>query len=125
MNNEPNCEDTERPTTEEVEVALHTALRDEGRLFPTTDDEIAALEDSLDLTAMPTPDANGFVAKLRNQRESKVIPMGPRKEVEAATENLAMAARNGRAIPVAVRRTMDELRKRYEQSKKTSNDGTR
>lgn len=116
MNKKPNREKPERLTTEEVEAALHAALRDEGRLFPTTDEEIAELEESLDLMAVPTPDANGFLAKLRKQRASKVVPMLTQEAVKTAKQNLAMAARNGEAIkdiPEDVRRRMDGLRRQY------------
>ena len=92
MKKNPNREKPERPTTEEVEAALHAALRDEGRLLPKTDEEIAALEESLDLTAVPTPDVNGFLAKLRKQRESKVVPLP--EEGEAAIENLILSSKN-------------------------------
>ena len=125
MNKKPSREKPERLTTEEVEAALHTALRDEGRLFPTADEEIAAQEGSLDLTAVPTPDVNGFLAKLRKLRESKVGPMPTQEAVQAATENLAMAARNGKGIPDEVRQRMDEMRRRYEQGSRSSGDGTR
>ena len=94
--------------------------------FPKTDEDIAALEENLDLTAVPTPDVNGFLAKLRKQRESKVVPMPRQKEeVVAAAENLAVAARNGKGIPDEIRQKMDEQRKRYEQGNKAPGDGTR
>ncbi len=125
MNKKPNREKPERLTTEEVEAALHAALRDEGRLFPTTDEEIAALEESLDLTDVPTPNVNGFLAKLRKQRESRVVAMPTREAVKAAAENLATAARNGKDIRGEVRQKMDELRRRYEQENNSSSDGTR
>jgi hypothetical protein len=125
MKNKTNREKPERLTTEDVEAALHAALRDEGRLFPNTDEEIAALEESLDLTAVPTPDVNSFLAKLRKQRESKVAPKPTRDAVEAASQNLAMAARNGKIIPDEVRQRMDAMRKRYEQGNTSSGDGTR
>ena len=125
MNNKPSRERPERLTTEEVEAALHAALRDEGRLFPKTDEDIAALEESLDLTTVPTPDAEGFLAKLREQRESKIKPMTSCKQgVEAASENLAMAARNGKSISDAIRQKMDKLRGQYEQGNQSSGNGT-
>jgi hypothetical protein len=124
MKNKTNREKLERPTTEEVEAALHAALRDEGRLFPETDAEVAELEESLDLTGVPTPDANGFLARLRQRQQSKITEMPKQKQqVEAAVENLAMAARNGKSIPKSTRQKMDELRERYEQGKKKSDDG--
>jgi hypothetical protein len=80
MKNPPNRDNPRRLTTQEVEAALYAALRDEGRLFPKTEEDVAALEESLDLTGVPTPDVNGFMAKLRESCESKIVqPVRPEK----------------------------------------------
>ena len=115
MKNPPNRDNPERLTTQEVEAALYAALRDEGRLFPQTEEDVAALEESLDLTGVPTPDVNGFMAKLRESSESEIVKLARTKNIpQTVLENLAMAARNGEKIPDEVRQKMDALRKVYE-----------
>lgn len=125
MNNKPDREKSERLTTEEVEAALHAALRDEGRLFTASDEDIAELEESLDLTAIPTPDVNGFMAKLRAQRQDKIIRLPRPEEAQAVSDNLAEAARNGKSISDEMRRKMAELRDQYEDPNHKTEDGNR
>src|SRR5687768_2884564 len=105
MKTPPKRDKPRELTTEEVEAALHAALRDEGQLFPQSDEDVAALEDSLDLSGVPTPDTNQFSQLLCEHAAGKVVPVPgtPPAVSHAIEENLAIAARNGGEIPDEVR----------------------
>lgn len=109
MKTPPKRDKPRELTAEEVEAALHAALRDEGQLFPESDEDVAALEDSLDLSGVPTPDRNEFSQLLHEHVSGKVIPLPDTAQAvsSAVEENLAMAARNGGKIPKEVRNKMD------------------
>jgi len=107
---------------QEVEAALHAALRDEGRLFPKTEEDIIGLEEALDLSKIPSPDVNRFLSKLRQHSKSTDHSPSAKTKAKAAEiladlENLAAAARNGGAISEASRKKMDAARAKREKQR--------
>jgi hypothetical protein len=112
----PNRNKARELTTEEVEAALHAALRNEGHLFPQTDEDVAELERNLDLSSVPTPDTDKFRRLLEEHAGNKVISLPQMNQATSPVveENLAQAARNGRKIPDEVQRRMDRLRAEHE-----------
>ncbi|HEY5297273.1 MAG TPA: hypothetical protein VIK59_05065 [Verrucomicrobiae bacterium] len=121
MKKQPNRE----LTTAEVEAALHAALRDEGHLFPQTDEDMANLEISLDLSGVPTPDTNKF-RKLLHEHEAENIIQFQANHVSSPVmeENFAMAARNGNKIRDKIRRKMDTARAEHEKQHPHSSNGS-
>jgi hypothetical protein len=116
MKKTPNSANKREITTVEVEAALHAALRDEGHLFPCTEEDVAELEASLDLKGVPTPDTNKFRQVLAEKQQYKIVqfPQAHQAESAMAEENLAIAARNGGKITDATRKKMDAARARSE-----------
>ena len=109
----------------QFEAALHAALRDEGCLFPTNAEEIASLEESMDLNGVPTPDTEKFRQMLRQKTEKIVELPSTAKvscdEVDQNLENLAMAARNGGEITDEIRKRMDADRARAKEQVRNNN----
>lgn len=132
----------------EFEAALHAALRDEGKLFPSNAEDIASLEASMDMNNVPTPDAQEFHRFLRecvkneghsikNVQKSSHPLKSTREvikgllnkgknlfslpEVDADLANLAGVARNGGEITEGVRKRMEADRSQAEEKTKNQN----
>jgi hypothetical protein len=109
----------------EFVAALHAALRDEVKLFPCSVEEVEALTAQMNMDGVPTPDTEKFRQLLRDTAQ-KVVEL-PRahpitsQDVEADMENLAMAARNGKAISPEIRRRMNEDRSKAAEQTKPRN----
>src|SRR5438067_532430 len=111
MKTHSNDEQPKELSDAEFEAALHAVLRDEGCLFPSSAEEVASLEESMDLGGVPTPDTEKFHRMLRQKPQNIVeLPSTAKlscNEVNQNLENLAMAARNGGEITEEVRKRMD------------------
>jgi hypothetical protein len=109
----------------QFEAALHAALRDEGCFFPTNAEEVASLEESMDMDGVPTPDMEKFRQMLRQKTEKIVeLPSTAKltcSEVNQNLENLAMAARNGGEITDEVRKRMEADRSRAKEQVRSHN----
>jgi hypothetical protein len=119
MKTQPESESPRKLSDAEFEAALYATLRDEGYLFPNGVDDVKALEASLDLSTVPTPDTHKFGQLLR-QHEEKVLDL-PRSAWARSNEvdqSLAAVARNGGAISEDVRRQMAVDSAREKEAKK-------
>jgi hypothetical protein len=116
MKNHPNRDNTVSQADAEVDTAIYAALREEGRLFPQTVEDVARLKTKLDTKGVPTPDTHAFRQFLRECVEGKIVSMPQATEIPSAESlpELAMAARNGRKISDAIRQKMNAKRDEYE-----------
>lgn len=107
----PKGEQPKQPSDAEFDAALHAALRDTNRLFPSSAEEVAVLKAHLDMNGVPTPDTQRFRELLRNKAQKIVGLPGTARctstDVEQDLERLAIAARNGGEITKEIRQRMD------------------
>jgi hypothetical protein len=100
------------PVLNDFEESFEKSLRSLGYLFPATDEEVTAFEslNKIENTHMDIPSANDI---LRKGRITSIAPKNNFIHTESS-ENLAMAARNGKEIPVEIKRKMNTDRKESE-----------
>jgi hypothetical protein len=109
MKRKPDSAPKRQLTLAEVEAMLHAELRDAGLLFPTTEEDIAKLQASLDAQGIPIPDSTKFRALLE-ERERHRLALKSSANTGSSSwpdENLALAARHGAKISPASRKKMD------------------
>lgn len=101
-----------------VEAHLNQTLRDDGRLFPETAEDLEAVMEDTDSEEVEPIPTERLLARIRgNAHESEdtnVISLDSEQFQAVADDMLAMAARNGDAIPDSVRQQMDKDRKQAE-----------
>ncbi len=106
-----NHEQSTELTDAEFDAALQATLRDKGCFFPKNSAEVASIRENLDLSGVPTPDAQKFQSFLQQMTDC-VVELPATAKLSCATvdeglETLAMVARNGGAITEEVRQRMD------------------
>ena len=96
---------------------LGKALRSYGYDFPETKDEIEVFEQKLSADEVPIHIEDNPTDILRRGLIKKVDLPTKLKVDHRTTTNLAMAAREGKELSEAVRRKMEEDRKRADEDK--------
>ncbi len=84
-------------TPEEVENIAYTTLRDAGKLFPQSAEDLEALESELDGADVPKVNAERLLKMLRAElpRPELNLPQHAPEAMLEVTESLALAARKG------------------------------
>ena len=106
-------------TSEALESLLHQVLREEGKVFPVSEEDIRNLEVEIDPNEVETIDPARLLARVRREKteeSSKVVPLFGKTSSEVEDELQAMAARNGGQIT-------DEVRKQMEQDRANAEKG--
>ncbi len=103
-------------TGEELESLLHQVLREDGKVFPVSEEDIRNLEAEIDPSEVENIDPARLLARIRNKKTEKfskpkvVALFGEASASVFENELLAMAARNGGQIT-------DEIQKQMEQDR--------
>lgn len=100
-------------TGEELESLLHQVLREDGKVFPVSEEDIRNLEAEIDPNEVQSIDPARLLARARNQKteeSSKVVSLFGKTSPEVESDLLAMAARNGGQITDEVRKQMEKDR---------------
>lgn len=99
---------------EELEALLHQVLREDGKVFPTSEKDIRDLEAEVDPDEVKPVDPARLLARVRGEEATedseKVVPLYGDVPSQVQDDMLAMAARNGGQITDEVRRQMEEDR---------------
>lgn len=106
-------------TSETLESLLHQVLREDGKVFPVSEEDIRNLEAEIDPNEVQCIDPARLLARVRRERteeSSKVVPLFGKTSAEVEDEMQAMAARNGGQIT-------DEVRKQMEQDRANAEKG--
>jgi hypothetical protein len=99
--------------SEALEGLLHQVLREDGKVFPVSEEDIRNLEAEIDPNEVETIDPARLLARVRGEKteeSSKVVPLFGKTSSEVEDELQAMAARNGGQITDEVRRQMEQDR---------------
>lgn len=102
---------------EDLESLLHQVLREDGKVFPTTEQDIEHLEAEVDQDEVTPIDPARLLARVKGEKEQageKVVPLFGDVPKQIQEDMLAMAARNGGQISEDTRRQMDEDRENAE-----------
>jgi inorganic pyrophosphatase/exopolyphosphatase len=100
-------------TSEELESLLHQVLREDGKVFPVSEEDIRNLEVEIDPNEVQNIDPARLLARVRNQKSeerSKVVSLFGKTSPEVENDLIAMAARNGGQITDEVRKQMEKDR---------------
>jgi len=100
-------------TSEALEGLLHQVLREDGKVFPVSEEDIRNLEAEIDPNEVETIDPARLLARVRREKpeeSSKVVPLFGKTSSEVEDELQAMAARNGGQITDEVRKQMEQDR---------------
>ena len=106
-------------TSEALESLLHQVLREDGKVFPVSEEDIRNLESEIDPNEVKTIDPARLLARVRREKpeeSGKVVPLFGKTSSEVEDELQAMAARNGGQIT-------DEVRKQMEQDRANAEKG--
>jgi len=106
-------------TSEALEGLLHQVLREDGKVFPVSEEDIRNLEAEIDPNEVKSIDPARLLARVRSEKSeesSKVVPLFGKTSSEVEDELQAMAARNGGQIT-------DEIRKQMEQDRANAEKG--
>ena len=106
-------------TSEALESLLHQVLREDGKVFPVSEEDIRNLESEIDPNEVETIDPARLLARVRREKPEefgKVVPLFGKTSSEVEDELQAMAARNGGQIT-------DEVRKQMEQDRANAEKG--
>ena len=106
-------------TSEALESLLHQVLREDGKVFPVSEEDIRNLESEIDPHEVETIDPARLLARVRREKpeeSGKVVPLFGKTSSEVEDELQAMAARNGGQIT-------DEVRKQMEQDRANAEKG--
>lgn len=106
-------------TGEELESLLHQVLREDGKVFPVSEEDIRNLEAEIDPNEVQSIDPARLLARIRNQKtadSSKIVSLFGKTSPEVEDDLHAMAARNGGQIT-------DEVRKQMEQDRANAEKG--
>lgn len=107
-------------TGEALESLLHQVLREDGEVFPVSEEDISNLEAELDPNQFEAIDPERLLARVRGEqteKPKKLVPLFGKPCAELEGELHAMAARNGGQIS-------DEVRKQMEQDRANAEKGT-
>jgi len=102
---------------ESLEALLHQVLREDGKVFPTTEEDVRNLEAEIDEDEVEPIDPARLLARVRGERakgETKIVPLFGKVCKQVEDEMLAMAARNGGELTEDVRRQMAQDRNEAE-----------
>ncbi|MCU0857922.1 MAG: hypothetical protein MUC65_05915 [Pontiellaceae bacterium] len=102
---------------EDLESLLHQVLREDGKVFPTTEQDIEHIEAEVDQDEVTPIDPARLLARVKGEKEQageKVVPLFGDVPKQIQDDMLAMAARNGGQISEDTRRQMDEDRENAE-----------
>jgi hypothetical protein len=103
-------------TGEELESLLHQVLREDGKVFPVSEEDIRNREAEIDPNEVENIDPARLLARVRNEKPEKfakpkvVALFGKASASVFENEMLAMAARNGGQITDEVRKQMEQDR---------------
>ena len=106
-------------TSEALESLLHQVLREDGKVFPVSEEDIRNLEAEIDPNEVESIDPARLLARVRSEKPeegSKVVPLFGKTSAEVEDELQAMAARNGGQITDEVRKQMEQDRANAEKS---------
>ena len=106
-------------TSEALESLLHQVLREDGKVFPVSQEDIRNLESEIDPNEVETIDPARLLARVRREKSeesSNIVPLFGKTSSEVEDELQAMAARNGGQIT-------DEIRKQMEQDRANAEKG--
>jgi hypothetical protein len=98
---------------EALESLLHQVLREDGKIFPVSEQDIRNLEAELDLDEIEAIEPARLLARVRGEKaeaSETVVPLFGGVSNQVNEDMLAMAARNGGQITEEVRRQMEEDR---------------
>jgi hypothetical protein len=99
---------------EDLEALLHQVLREDGKIFPTTEIDIANIEAEIDVDEVKPIDPARLLARVRGEETEeateKVVSLFSEVPNQVREDMLAMAARNGGQISEELRRQMEEDR---------------
>jgi hypothetical protein len=98
---------------EDLEGLLHRVLREDGKIFPTSEQDIRNLEDAIDVDDVKPIDPARLLARVKGEprgESEKVIPLFGGVPSQVEEDMLAMAARNGGQVSENARRQMEEDR---------------
>lgn len=99
---------------EDLETLLHQVLREDGKVFPTTEKDISNLEADVDPDEVKPIDPARLLARVRGEKagddSEKVVPLFGAVPNQVQEDMLAMAARNGGQITEEMRRQMEQDR---------------
>ncbi len=99
---------------EDLEALLHQVLREDGKIFPTTEKDISNIEADIDVDEVTPIDPARLLARVRGEEKEvateKVVPLFGEVPRQVKEDMLARAARNGGQVSEEVRRQMEEDR---------------
>ena len=98
---------------ESLEALLHQVLREDGKVFPTTEEDVRNLAAEIDEDKIEPIDPARLLARVRGEKakgETKIVPLFGEVPKQVEDAMLAMAARNGGELTEDVRRQMAQDR---------------
>jgi hypothetical protein len=99
---------------EDLETLVHQVLREDGKVFPVTEEDISNLEAEVDPNEVKPIDPARLLARVRGEtskeEHDQVVPLFGQVPNQVQEDMLAMAARNGGQITEDMRRQMEEDR---------------
>lgn len=98
---------------EDLESLLHQVLREDGAVFPTSEEDIRNLEADLSGEEIEVIDPSRLLARVRGEEtkaKEKIVPLFGDVSKEVNEDLQAMAARNGGQLTEDIRRQMEEDR---------------
>lgn len=100
-------------TSEALESLLHQVLREDGKVFPVSEEDIRNLEAEIDPSEVQSVDPARLLARVRDEKPedcAKIVPLFGKTSPEVEDELHAMAARNGGQITDEARKQMEHDR---------------
>lgn len=108
---------------ENLEALLHQVLREDGKVFPASEQDITNLETEMDTDEVTPIDPARLLARIRGEATEedsvKVIPLFGDVPSQVRDDMLAMAARNGGQITEEMRCQMEADRANAEKQLKS------
>ncbi len=96
---------------ENLEALLHQVLREDGKVFPASEQDITKPETEMDTDEVTPIDPARLLARVRGEAteddSEKVVPLFGDVPSQVRDDMLAMAARNGGQITDEMRRQME------------------
>ena len=95
---------------EDLEAILHQVLREDGKVFPASEQDIRNIEAEVDQDNVESIDPARLLARVRGEdgnADKKVVPLVAEVPKQIEDDMLAMAARNGGEMTDDIRRQMD------------------
>ena len=104
---------------EDLEAILHQVLREDGKVFPASEQDIRNIEAEVDQDNVESIDPARLLARVRGEdgnADKKVVPLVAEVPKQIEDDMLAMAARNGGEMTDDIRRQMDVDREKAQKS---------